>query len=152
MAIERSELIARMRVFIKKGESFNSFYLQRSKWGFTIRRADMLADWHDLKEYETKMGIAKNIKVGLVPADMIAEMRNWQFAGLNEWMYKFAYTQIDKKGKVVKTGFVNLTTPEPMVIEDVVVELWSRSFDQSPPESGEERIFTLDTVFHAPKK
>jgi len=152
MAIERAELIARMRKFIKEGMSFNRFYEQRAKWGFTIRRANMLADWHDIKEIEVKSTLARGIKVGLVPVEAIAEMKNWQFKGLNEWLYKFAYNQIDKKGKVVKTGFVNITSVEAMAIEDAVAELWQRSFDQSPPISGEERIFTLESVFHSPKK
>lgn len=152
MAIDRMELINRMRQYAKLGFSFNKFYEIRSKFGFKMNRAAMLSEWHDIAEAITKEGAARGIKVGYVPPDKIAEMRNWEFSGQNEYLYKFAYRRINAKGKILETGFVNITSQEPMLIEDAVAELWERSFSQSPTDTAEERIFNLESVYHSPKK
>jgi hypothetical protein len=152
MPIDRAELIARMREFAKKGLSFNKFYEMRAKFGFTIRRSEMLAEWHDIAEYVRKTGVVKGIKAGYVPEDKIAEMRNWEFKGLDEYMYVAEVWAITRKGQPPTQKFVSLMSVEPLMIEQVELGIIDRWYSEWKCPHDPIVTISIESVYHAPKK
>jgi len=141
MGVIRSEVVQRMRQAFAEGLSASRFIRDMRDIGLSYRRTDMLADWRDVGSITKKEGLARFIRKGYVPAANTAELRTWAMS--REFMYKVQYRRTMYPGEVVEPQFVNLMSDVPLTVEEIEQQAWQRSFEQSPPVSGEEREFML---------
>jgi len=150
MAIKRMEVIARMRKAIRTGGTASDFISLMQKKGLGYRRSDMLADWREVATIEKVDVAISRIRTGYVPIQHIAELKVWNMS--KEFMYRIKSEQISPTGKRLKSKYVNIMSDKPLTIEKLEREAYERAFEQSPPESGEERKFTLESVYRRVKE
>lgn len=146
MGIVRAELIAKMRIAFKAGKAFNRFYTTEKAKAPVYRRTTMLTDWSNINQLVQKEGRAKFIRKGYVPAESTAQIKKWAMS--KEWMYKVRSERVLKKGEKPEITFINIMSDKPMTIAEIEQEAFERSFKQSPPKSGEERKFSVESVIH----
>lgn len=146
MGITRAKLIARMRIAFKAGKPFNQFYTTEKAKAPVYRRSTMLTDWANINQLVRKEGRARFIRKGYVPAENTAQIKKWLMS--KEWMYKVRSVRVLKAGEKPEITFINIMSDKPLTIQEVEREAFERSFKQSPPKSGEERKFIVESVIH----
>lgn len=146
MGIVRAELVAKMRIAFKAGKSFNRFYTTEKAKKSVYGRSPMLRDWANINQLVQQEGRARFIRKGYVPAENTAQIRKWDMSA--EWMYKVRSVRVLKKGDTPEITFINIMSDKPLTVSEIVQEAFERSFKQSPPKSGEERKFSLESVIH----
>lgn len=146
MGIERAEVIARMRIAFREGVSASRFIGDMRVAGLSYRRTDMLADWREVNQLETKKGLARYVRKGFVPAERSAILETWALS--REYMYHVRSEMTAFPGAPAVITWVNIMSDAPMTVEAIEQEAWERSFTQSPPKAAEERKFVLETAIH----
>jgi len=126
MAIERAEVIARMRGAFRKGQSASTFIKEITAEGLSYRRTTMLSDWRSINELESKKELYKYVRKDYyATSKSIAEVE-WKLS--KEFMYKVkVQTRIDPK-RPPSERFVNIVSDIPMtpaMVEQAVVEKWA---------------------------
>lgn len=144
MGVDRSISIHKMRAAIKAGLSFTRFYREAAGEPWRKRKTVMLADWRDVGQITKKKGLARFVRKGYVPAKYMAHVEAWAMS--REYMYNVRCESILRPDVKPAIRFVNIMSDTPLTIEAIEREVWERSFTQSPPESGEERQFIVETA------
>lgn len=144
MGIVRAEVIGRMKGAIARGLSASRFIRDMKAKGLSYRRTDMLADWRGIGKFEKKKGLARFVRKGYIPSKYMAHISIWEMSA--EYMYRVQYTRTMYPGQPVKPQFTNVMSDKPLTVEEIELEAWERSFVESPPVPGEERIFMVETA------
>lgn len=146
MGIERAEVIAKMRGAFRAKVGVSRFIADMRAVGLAYRHTDMLADWSNINQLETKKDLLKYIRKGYAPAERTVELKGWAMS--KEYMYKIRCQQIFAGVPADKPTFINLMHDAPQTIEALEHEAWERTFPQSPPKTGEERVFSVESAIH----
>ena len=125
MAIERSEVIARMRGAFRKGQKAGAFINDMKAEGLSYRRTTMLADWRSINELESKGEAFKYVRKDYYPTTKSMAQVEWRLS--QEFMYKVrVLSRTDPKAPITER-FVNIMSDTPMtprMVEQAVVEKW----------------------------
>jgi len=144
MGIRRAQWTLEIKKPIKAGVSFTRFYTEAAGEPWRGRKTDMLADWRGIGKFEKKKGLARFVRKGYVPSKYMAHIGIWKMSA--EFMYKVRSTRIMYPGAPEIVTMVNVMADKPLTVEEINLEAWERSFVESPPVPGEERIFMVETA------
>ncbi len=126
MAVERAELIARMRGAFRKGQSAARFFQDMKVAGVKLyRRTDMLSDWRSVNELERKAEAFKYVRKDYYPTSKSIAQVEWALS--KEFMYKVRVQSRLSPGEPLVDRFVNIMSDVPMtpgMVEQAVVEKW----------------------------
>lgn len=150
MAAKRAEVIVRMRKAIRSGGTASDFISAMMKKGLSYRRSDMLADWREVATIEHIDIAVSRIRKGYIPLEHIAELKFWAMS--KEFMYRIRTERISAEGKTLEPKYINIMSNKPLTVEKLEREAFERAFEQSPAESGEERKFTVESVYRMVKE
>jgi hypothetical protein len=150
MGIERSGIEARIKSALKKGWSASKWIQSEKDKGRSYRRTDMLADWREVGNIKAREGLAQYVRKGYVPADRTVELKVWNMS--KEYMYKIRSETITKTGEKLELKYINIMSNKPLTVAAIEREAFARTFEQSPPESGQERNFIVETVYRRVKE
>ena len=126
MAVERAELIARMRGAFRKGQSATRFFQDMKVAGVKLyRRTDMLSDWRSVNELERKAEAFKYVRKDYYPTSKSIAQVEWALS--KEFMYKVRVQSRVSPGVPLVDRFVNIMSDVPMtpgMVEQALVEKW----------------------------
>lgn len=149
MAKERAEVIARMRKAVTTGQTATDFIAEMRKKGLDYGRSAMLADWREVATIMHADIALSRIRTGYIPIQHIAELKVWEMS--REFMYRIKTERLSPEGKRLEPKYINIMSNKPLTVQQIETRAYRLSFDQSPPESGEERQFIVDSVFRRSK-
>lgn len=124
MAINRAEVIARMRGAFREGLSASRFFNDMKAVGLTYRRIDMLSDWRTINELERKEGVLRYVRKDRFPTEKTIAAVAWEIS--QEYMYKVKVSSVIKIGEPITERFVNIMSDVPMTPEMIEAEVEQR--------------------------
>jgi len=125
MAIERAEVIQRMRGAFREGLSASQFISDMASVGLSYRRTDMLGDWRSVNELEKKEGVIRYVRKDRYPSEASIASVTWETS--KEYMYKVKVQSTIRPGEPITERFVNIMSDVPMtpgMVEAEVVDRW----------------------------
>jgi len=125
MALKRAQVIARMRIAFRKGQSATSFLTDMKARGISYRRTDMLADWRSVNQLERKAGAMQYVRKSYYPTKKAIAVVEWQIA--KEYMYVVRVKSRLRPELPITERKVNILSDVPMtpaMVEQAVTEKW----------------------------
>jgi len=145
MAAERTGIEKRIKSAIKRGLNASEWVKQEIEKGRSYRRSIMYSDWREVASIIKAESALERIRTGRIPIDRMAELKAWNMS--REYMYKVRSETVTARGRVLEPKFVNIMSDEPMTVEEIETAAFELAFEQSPPESGQERRFIFETGY-----
>jgi len=123
MAIERAEVIARMRIAFREGVSASRFIRDMREAGYVRRRTEFLSDWRSINELERKADAFKYVRKDRYPTQAVMAAVEWDLK--KEYMYVVRLkTQLSPDEPII-THNVNIVSDVPLtpaMIEARIIE------------------------------
>ena len=118
MPTERGILRPVMYQAIKQGHSFNAFYRSAQGKGLSYRRANMLADWADVRaEYESASR-RQSLNTGDIPEAVEVGRLQFTIPGFYYYRLRVDYLQPDIEGQ--KASFITVKSEEELTYGDIL--------------------------------
>ena len=118
MPADRGILRPVMYQAIKQGHSFNAFYRSAHDKGITYRRADMLADWADVRAEVESASRKQALNTGDIPEAIEVGRLQFTIPGFYYYRLRIDYIQPDLEGQ--KATFVTIKSEDPMTFGDIL--------------------------------
>lgn len=147
MGVVRAEVVAKMRVAIRRGVSASRFIADMRAVGLAYKRADMRADWGSVTELEAKEGAFRFVRKDRYPTERSLAAVTWETS--KEYMYKVKVQSVIRAGEPITERFVNIMSDVPMtpaMVEAEVEERWGEW------EKYEAELITRVQVWTAVRK
>ena len=148
MAAERGILRPLMYKAIEQGTSFNAFYRSAREHGISYRRADMLADYADVRNEVQQRESFKALTSGDYPETV--EIGTMKFTRPGAFYYKLRAEVIEMPGAKPTTRFVTVVSEAPLTVRGImeqIAEKWP-SFEYGKRERLKQT--TLVAALHRP--
>lgn len=125
MPLKRAEIIGKMRIAFRKGQSATSLYWELRAIGPVTRKTVFLADWRSVNQLERKEGVLRYVRKDYYPAKAAMAQITWETS--KEYMYKIRTESRLRPREPVTTRFVNIMSDTPLTpreLEAQVAERW----------------------------
>jgi len=132
MPIERAIVIAKMRGAAKLGQSASSFIVDMKSQGLSYRRTDMLADWRNVNELESKKELFRYVRKDRRPTRRVIAEVDWKLSA--EFMYSVKVRSRISPDEPIKERFVNIMQDKPLTPAEVEELAWRVIQEQSPKQ------------------
>lgn len=140
MPLKRAEVIGRMRIAFRRGQTQTSFYNEMKAKGLAYRKTDFFGDWRSVNQLERKAGAMQYVRKGYYPTAKAIAVVEWKIS--QEYMYVVRVKSRLQPELPITERKVNIMSDVPMtprMVEQAVVEKWSEWEDYTA-EAIEEII------------
>ncbi|GAH49676.1 unnamed protein product, partial [marine sediment metagenome] len=141
---KRAEFIARARIAIREGQSQAQFLRLARTEKFSIRRTQMISDWHSVGETEKKADLFKYVRKDYYPTAKSIAHVEWDLS--QEFMYKVKVQSRIAPGEPLTERFVNIMQDRPLTPGEVEALAWEMIQEQSPKIASQVVSLTGWTV------
>jgi hypothetical protein len=121
MAVERGILVSLMFTAVESKTTFNSFYSSARSHGLSYRRADMLADWHNIQDMVESRNAIQGLSSGEYPDLVEVSKSRWKWT--EPFVYQARVVSQITKAALPETRMVTVLSGEPLTKGEIEAQI-----------------------------
>jgi len=148
MAIDRAILRPAMYKAIREGTSFNAFYRSARSHGLSMRRADMLSDWGEIRGELAANKINRSLGRGDIPIAAEASGVRYTKPGFFYYRVKINYTEKDVEGRNFQ--YITAVFDTPHTVQQILEQVSEKFLAGEYESLSKVKDFSFVSAVHAP--